>query len=173
MSCTPPTVSGPKFGKILQLRYFFGRTSLTNRNIDLAILLLAGDVHPNPGPINRETIYPCGYCQQHVGWSCSGVGCETCNVWYHRECVSITHSHYLAPNNLAHVWICFKCQTPNFSNSSILIIGSPEINFNSPNSLAVLSDLTCKDDVSSFIYNMEMYISIPYKRIFILQMHVA
>ena len=126
---------------------FFGRTSLSNRNIVLAILLLAGDVHPNPGPINRETIYPCGYCQQHVGWSCSGVGCETCNVWYHRECVSITHSHYLALNNSAHVWICFKCQTPNFSNSSISITGSPEINFNSQNSFAVLSDLTGKDDV--------------------------
>ena len=42
-------------------------TSLSNRNIVLAILLLAGDVHPNPGPINRETIYPCGYCQQYVG----------------------------------------------------------------------------------------------------------
>ena len=125
---------------------FFGRTSLSNRNIVLAILLLAGDVHPNPGPINRETIYPCGYCQQHVGWSCSGVG-ETCNVWYYRECVSITHSHYLALNNSAHVWICFKCQTPNFSNSSISITGSPEINFNPPNSFAVLSDLTGKDDV--------------------------
>ena len=125
---------------------FFGRTSLSNRNIVLAILLLAGDVHPNPGPINRETIYPCGYCQQHVGWSCSGVGCETCNVWYHRECVSITHSHYLALNNSAHVWICFKCQTPNFSNSSISITGSPEINFNSQNSFAALSDLTGKDD---------------------------
>ena len=89
------------------------------------------------------------YCQQHVGWSCSGVGCETCNVWYHRECISITltHSHYLALNNSAHVWICFKCQTPNFSNSSISITGSPEINFNSPNSFAVLSDLTGKDDV--------------------------
>ena len=66
---------------------------LSNRNIVLAILLLAGDVYPNPGPINREAIYPCDYCQQHVGWSCSGVGCETCNVWYHRECVSITHVH--------------------------------------------------------------------------------
>ena len=114
---------------------FFGRTSLSNRNIVLAILLLADDVHPNPGPINRETIYPCGYCQQHVGWSCSGVGCETCNVWYHRECVSITHSHYLALNNSAHVWICFKYQTLNFSNSSISITGSPEINFNFPNFL--------------------------------------
>ena len=119
---TPPTVSGPKFRKILQLRCFFSRTSLSNRNIVLAILLLAGDVYPNPGPINRETIYPCGYCQQHVRWFSSGVGCETCNVWYHRECVSITHSHYLA-----HVWICFKYQTPNFSNSSISITGSPEI----------------------------------------------
>ena len=126
---------------------FFGRTSPSNRNIVLAILLLAGDVHPNPEPINRETIYHCGYCQQHVGWSCSGVGCETCNVWYHRECVSITHSHYFALNNSAHVWICFKCQTPNFSNSSISITGSPEINFNSQNSFAVLSDLTGKDDV--------------------------
>ena len=45
---------------------FFGRTSLSNRNIILAILLLAGDVHPNPGPINWETIYPYSYCQQHV-----------------------------------------------------------------------------------------------------------
>ena len=126
---------------------FFGRTSLSNRNIVLAILLLAGIVHPNPGPMNRETIYPRGYCQQHVGWSCSGVGCETCNVWYHRECVSITHSHYLALNNSAHVWICCKCQTPNFSNSSISITGSPEINFNSSNSFDVLSDRTGKDDV--------------------------
>ena len=32
-------------------------------------------------------------------------------------------------------------------NSSISITGSPEINFNSPNSFAVLSDLTGKDDV--------------------------
>ena len=126
----------------------FGRTSLSNRNIVVAILLLAGDVHPNPGPMNRETIYPCGYYQQHVGWSCSGVGCDTCNVWYHRECVSIIHSYYFALNNSAHVLICFKCQTPpNFSNSSISITGSPEINFNSPNSFAVLSDITGKDDV--------------------------
>ena len=87
MSCTPPT-------KDPSVTLFFGRTSLSNRNIVLAILLLAGDIHPNLGSINRETIYPCGYCQQHVGWYCSGVGCETCNVWYHRECVSITHSYY-------------------------------------------------------------------------------
>ena len=41
---------------------FFGRTSLSNRNIVLAILLLAGDVHPNPGPINRETFYAVAIC---------------------------------------------------------------------------------------------------------------
>ena len=49
--------------------------------------------------------------------------------------------------NSTHVWNCFKCQTPNFSKSSLSITGSPEINFNSPNSFAVLSDLTGKDDV--------------------------
>ena len=38
-------------------------------------------------------------------------------------------------------------QTPNFSSSSISITGSPEINFNSQNSFAVLSDFTGKDDV--------------------------
>ena len=146
MSDTPPTVSSPKFGKILQLRCFLVVLHC-QIEIVLEVLLLAGDVHPNPGPINRETIYPCGYCQQHVGWSCSGVGCETCNVWYHRECVSIKQSHYLAFNNSAHVWICFKCQTPNFSNFSISITGSPEINFNFPNSFAVLSDFTGKNDV--------------------------
>ena len=54
----------------------FGRTSLSNRNIVLAILLLAGDVHPNTVPINRETIYPCGYCQQHVGQ-----GCQLSRIW--------------------------------------------------------------------------------------------
>ena len=32
-------------------------------------------------------------------------------------------------------------------DSSILITGSPEINYYSPNSFAVLSDLTGKDDV--------------------------
>ena len=90
----PPNRVRSEIRKDPSVTLFFGRTSLSNRNIVLAILLLAGDVHPNPGPINRETIYPCGYCQQHVGWSCSGVGCETCNVWYHRECVSIDNHCY-------------------------------------------------------------------------------
>ena len=37
---------------------------------------------------------------------------------------------FFGRTSLSNVWIRFKCQTPNFSNSSISITGSPEINFN-------------------------------------------
>ena len=81
------------------------------------------------------------------------------NFFFHFRCILLQISHKKCffisisilgrsgVNNSAHNWICFKCQTPNFSNSSISITGSPEINFNSQNSFAVLSDLTGKDDV--------------------------
>ena len=58
-----PNCVRSEYRKDPSVTLFFGRTLLSNRNIVLAILLMAEDVHPNPGPINRETIYPCGHCQ--------------------------------------------------------------------------------------------------------------
>ena len=113
MSCTPPTVSDPKFGKILQLRCFLVvlhcRIEILPQQYSCWLVMYILTQGQSTGKLFTPVVTV--KTQQHVGWSCSGVGCETCNVWYHIECVSITHSHYLALNNLAHVWICFQCQT--------------------------------------------------------------
>ena len=62
------------------------------------------------------------------------------------DSLKILYKTYIRPN-LISAWCPYMSKYIDFSNSSISITGSPETNFNSPNSFAVLSDLTGKDDV--------------------------
>lgn len=52
-------------------------------------ILLSGDVELNPGPPK----YPCGEC----GKACTSykgakasILCDTCNTWFHAECVNLS-----------------------------------------------------------------------------------
>ena len=43
----------------------------------LSLIVLAGDIHPNPGPpVNWK--YPCGKCNRPVRFNHSGIMCEVC-----------------------------------------------------------------------------------------------
>ncbi len=92
------------------------RPGYRSTHITLLVLILSGDISLNPGP-RRCDILPCGYCQQHVSWSNSGIACENCDIWFHRSCADMNPSHYelLANNSVA--WVCFKCHSVNNTDS--------------------------------------------------------
>ena len=46
-------------------------------------LLLAGDVHPNPGP---ATQYPCAVCTSNVTSRRVSFKCNQCSGWVHSKC---------------------------------------------------------------------------------------
>ena len=58
--------------------------------ISLLLLALSLDIESNPGPIQTQvylegnsTVFPYGSCEQPVTWSCKGVECDACFLWYH------------------------------------------------------------------------------------------
>ena len=84
----------------------------------LLVLMICGDIEPNPGPgINEEECCPCGYCGWKVSWSNSGIACEHCDIWYHRSCTSLSNTryHYLAQNSTA--WLCYY----HFTHMSLIV----------------------------------------------------
>ena len=46
------------------------------------LILLAGDVEANPGPVK----FPCTVCQKPVKTNQRGVGCDVCDLWTHVNC---------------------------------------------------------------------------------------
>ena len=83
--------------------------------IYLCALLLAESYAPEPNPRPRPCKYPCGYCSKAVKWITPGVCCDTCNVWYHQECLGMKDSVYLALKSVS--LECIKCDMPNFSTA--------------------------------------------------------
>ena len=56
----------------------------------IVLLLLSGDIHPNPGPPK----HPCGTCDTSVRSNQRRVVCDTCGTWSHIKCVGIDrHKH--------------------------------------------------------------------------------
>ena len=69
------------------------------------ILILSGDIHPNPGP---PCVYPCGICETPVNWSNCAVCCDDCSIWYHKSCFGMsTHEYERLANKSNISWICF------------------------------------------------------------------
>ena len=70
------------------------------------ILLLAGDIHPQPGPIK----HPCMVCKCPVHANHRALKCDICKSWGHIKCVNITLSEY---KNMCNVndfdWTCPVC----------------------------------------------------------------
>ena len=67
------------------------------RFLVLLLLLMSGNVHPNPGPI-----FPCSVCSGNVTWQGKSVQCCTCPKWVHLRCsqLSSPNSELLAALSL-------------------------------------------------------------------------
>ena len=72
--------------------------------------LLFGIPIMNSGP--RPCKYPCGYCSKTVKWTTPGICCDTCNIWYHQECLGMKGCVYLRLTNVS--WDCVRCSSTLF-----------------------------------------------------------
>ena len=87
-----------------------GSIYLANISLSAAFLvLLAGDVSSNPGPVN----YPCGICSKGCRSNQKAVQCDGCDKWHHTKCMNMGSDEYqsLAINESSS-WMCFSCLFP-------------------------------------------------------------
>ena len=74
------------------------------------LLLLCGDIPPNPGP---PDVFCCGVCALEVSDSDAAVCCDYCNHWVHVSCdLSLSMEDYndMMSNPSMDSWFCFYCK---------------------------------------------------------------
>jgi len=81
------------------------------------MLLLCGDIEPNPGP-RQQSRFPCGYCALDVNWSHRALACDECGIWFHKSCHDISTTTFDNLANESVTWKCFRCKTVNSCDSS-------------------------------------------------------
>ena len=75
----------------------------------LLLLLMRGNVHPNPG-----SVFPCSVCAGNVTWQGSSVQCCTCFKWVHLKCSLLSSKFRIL--GTSHSWsCCFWSQHYDFS----------------------------------------------------------
>ena len=81
------------------LTYYSTEPLTTEPDYDSLLLLLAGDVHPNPGPPR----YPCSVCFKNVTSQGTSYLCTRCSHWVHSKCSCLRN---VADYHRANGWIC-------------------------------------------------------------------
>ena len=69
------------------------------------LLLLAGDVERNPGPVK----HPCGICSRPVKCNQKGIQCDCCYYWLHTKCLKMRDDEYMALAQSDESWCCPAC----------------------------------------------------------------
>ena len=77
------------------------------------LVLLAGDVSLNPGPI----IDPCAVCKKGCKRNQRAVQCDECDLWYHAKCTGITNEDYKSIAQPRANWSCNDCLFPGLDGS--------------------------------------------------------
>ena len=89
------------------------------RLLILALLLISGNVHPNPGPISNHPhpSYPCSICHLDVGRD--SLQCSACLKWVHFLCSSLTRADFrtICATGTAVGWRCPACHPQKTTDS--------------------------------------------------------
>ena len=104
-----------KIGRLFSLFLLSCPTLALLRLLILLLLLMSGNVYPNPG-----AIFPCSVCTGNVTWRGKSVQCCTCSKWVHLRCSQLSLSNFRALGS-SHSWSCLPCcntVTPLSSDSS-------------------------------------------------------
>ena len=105
-----------KIGRLFSLFLLSCPTlALLRLQILLLLLLMSGNVHPNPGPV-----FPCSVCAGNVTWRGKSVQCCACSKWVHLRCSQLSLSNFRALGS-SHSQSCPPCcntVTPPSSDSS-------------------------------------------------------
>jgi hypothetical protein len=90
-------------------------TVSTNQYLSIVNILIAGDINPNPGPIQC----PCGACGKPVTSNQRAICCdgEGCDKWYHIKCTGTSIAEYNHLSECDTDWYCAPCTLPQFTDS--------------------------------------------------------
>ena len=127
----------------------------------ISLLLMVGNVHPNPHPV-----FPCLVCAEYVTWRCRLLQWCTCFKWVYLRCSLLSSSKFNTQDS-SHSWSCplfYISASPVGSQSSNTVTSSkppqhvhlhcksgllckcsattPPLPTKNPNSLPPLSDLS-------------------------------
>ena len=89
-----------------------GSRLLKQSTIALYLLVLAGDLELNPGPVSN----PCGLCQK---------GCRSnqreiqCDPWFHAKCLHTSQEEYSRLGEPSLTWYCHTCLLPTADFNSV------------------------------------------------------
>lgn len=114
---TDRRIENTKIFSSLKLQYPRLDINIKERNhaYFTVLLLLAGDTELNPGP--RSVKYPCLICKKPAKGDQQCLQCDTCDGWYHTECMNMPKQIYDTYANTSMTWICCQCGLPNVSSS--------------------------------------------------------
>lgn len=77
----------------------------------LYLLLIAGDIAPNPGPVKN----PCGQCGKPVFKTHRKLTCVVCSYSWHIKCANVSPLEYNFSDYSS--WLCPTCNNFHFSDS--------------------------------------------------------
>ena len=103
-----------KIGRLFSLFLFSCLSLALFRLLILFLLLMSGNIHPNPGPIFLYSV-----CAGNVTWRGKSVQCCTCSKWVYLRCSQLSLSRIKALGS-SHSWSCFPCRntvTPSSDSS--------------------------------------------------------
>ena len=89
----------------------------SNYHLINLLLILSGQIETNPGPA-RAIKFPCGECYKAVKWGQRAIACDSCDKWFHKECIEMNSIIYHAYESTADLsWECCHCGIKNISSS--------------------------------------------------------
>ena len=119
-----------------------------NRLVFSVLLLLCGDILPNPGPASVK--YPCTVCSKSVSYSQKGIECSRCDRWTHALCAKVTYEDYaMLSADVTIEWRCPDCAVisdlpfANYSLSSSISDFSVHDGVHSPSPASLHQPLSC------------------------------
>ena len=91
----------------------------------LLVLNLCGNTELNPG-LKQKFVYPYGFCEQKVDFGKKAIWFDTCNIWVHKTCVSMSSFVYSGLNSK---WKLVLLQMPlhKFWHFSLIWIGKTPV----------------------------------------------
>ena len=77
------------------------------------LLLISGDIHPNPGRIDH-----CSVCSRRVTWGNRSIQCTGCSLWVHLSCSGLSPADFrkISPG---HSWTCPMCPSSSQPSPSL------------------------------------------------------